>query len=315
MYKIHFPHGIMFHHFHDNKKHLKGQGSISGRQFEKIINFIGAHNISSPENFLKDLKKNDKKVCLTFDDSLKSQFDIAIPIMKKYNIKGYFFIYTSVLTKNFEYMEIYRFFRDNYFRNIDEFYDLFFKNFELYKQVPLKSILKKKDKLFQQIKVNAPFYSKNDITYRYLRDHKLCKIDLHKIMTKILKDKKVNIDDIKKKVFMNKLQIKKLSDYGHEIGLHSHSHPYLMKKLSKDQQFKEYSTNKNILKKITKKKIFSMSHPCGSFNNHTLNILKKLDINLGFKSSLILDNINMNINKSNLEIAREDHSNIMRKIK
>ena len=35
-----FFHGIMFHHFHDNKDHLKGQGSISKDEFVKIIKFI-----------------------------------------------------------------------------------------------------------------------------------------------------------------------------------------------------------------------------------------------------------------------------------
>ena len=34
------PHGIMFHHFHDEKKHPKGQGSISSEQFRKMILFL-----------------------------------------------------------------------------------------------------------------------------------------------------------------------------------------------------------------------------------------------------------------------------------
>ena len=39
--KTNFPHGIMFHHFHDFKKHKPGQGSISKNQLVKIINFVG----------------------------------------------------------------------------------------------------------------------------------------------------------------------------------------------------------------------------------------------------------------------------------
>ena len=31
----------MFHHFHDDGIHTKGQGSISKDEFYKIINFIG----------------------------------------------------------------------------------------------------------------------------------------------------------------------------------------------------------------------------------------------------------------------------------
>ena len=36
-----FYHGIMFHHFHDDKLHLKSQGSITKDQFYKLINYIG----------------------------------------------------------------------------------------------------------------------------------------------------------------------------------------------------------------------------------------------------------------------------------
>ena len=44
--KNNFFHGIMFHHFHDNNIHTKGQGSISKDEFYKIINFIGKKKYS-----------------------------------------------------------------------------------------------------------------------------------------------------------------------------------------------------------------------------------------------------------------------------
>ena len=59
-----------------------------------------------------------------------------------------------------------------------------------------------------------------------------------------------------------------------------------------------------------------MSHPCGSYNIKTLNLLKKLGLKMGFKQ-------NMNrevhrgmekINNSSLEIARQDHADIMSRI-
>ena len=50
-----FPHGLMFHHFHDNKKHLKSQGSITRLQLSKIIKFVGVKNILTPEDFSEKL--------------------------------------------------------------------------------------------------------------------------------------------------------------------------------------------------------------------------------------------------------------------
>ena len=80
-YKILFPHGIMFHHFHKNKKTY--QGSINANDLEKIILFIVRKNIINADEWLKEyLIKGNKlrKVCFTFDDCLISQFKIALPI-------------------------------------------------------------------------------------------------------------------------------------------------------------------------------------------------------------------------------------------
>ena len=57
-----------------------------------------------------------------------------------------------------------------------------------------------------------------------------------------------------------------------------------------------------------------MSHPCGSYSKSTLKILKNLDIQIGFKQTILIDEKVKKINQSKLEIAREDHSNIIKRI-
>ena len=59
-----------------------------------------------------------------------------------------------------------------------------------------------------------------------------------------------------------------------------------------------------------------MSHPCGSYNMSTLEILKELGIKMGFKQIMNLeqDKGMKNINNSSLEIARQDHADIMKRI-
>ena len=56
-----------------------------------------------------------------------------------------------------------------------------------------------------------------------------------------------------------------------------------------------------------------MSHPCGSYNEDTKKILNKLGVKLGFKQIMTLEKEKKmkKINNSNLEIARQDHSDIM----
>ena len=93
-----FFHGIMFHHFHDDKLHSRGQGSISKDDFYKLINFIGKKNILSADIFLKKLRKisSQENSCLTFDDAIKCQIDIALPVLEDLKIKSFFFVYTSL---------------------------------------------------------------------------------------------------------------------------------------------------------------------------------------------------------------------------
>jgi hypothetical protein len=59
-----------------------------------------------------------------------------------------------------------------------------------------------------------------------------------------------------------------------------------------------------------------MSHPNGSYNLDTLEILKNLGIELGFKQIMAIEPEKgmKKINNSRLEIARENHSAIMKRM-
>ena len=74
---------------------------LSKDDFYKIIKFIGKKNILNASEFFLRLKEKSLKsnhVCITFDDALKSQFDIAMPVLQDLNIKCYYFVYSSLFT-------------------------------------------------------------------------------------------------------------------------------------------------------------------------------------------------------------------------
>ena len=60
-----------------------------------------------------------------------------------------------------------------------------------------------------------------------------------------------------------------------------------------------------------------MSHPCSSYNENTKKVLKQLGIKLGFKQIMTIEKEKKmrKVNNSNLEIARQDHADIIRMIK
>ena len=198
-----FSHGIMFHHFHDDKNHKKTQGSITAKKFEEIINFIGLVNIFTPDVFIKyvlKIKNNKKKVCFTFDDAIKCQFDIARPVMEKYNIKAFFFIYTSIFDGKPDLLEIYRYFRVNYFKNINNFYYNFFSEIKY----DLNFYFKIYEKEIKEMKKKFPFYSIQDIKFRIIRDSYLKNSEYVRIMNKMMKKKGFNYKKFYKKFFFKK---------------------------------------------------------------------------------------------------------------
>ncbi len=313
-----FFHGIMFHHFHDKKIHIKSQGSISGEDLVKIINFIGRDNILDSETFLKKYNRNElkpKDVCFTFDDGIKSQIDVALPILEEYKIKSFFFVYSSMFEEQPDNLEIFRYFRTKFFKNIFNFYDEFYKVLEK----NLKPFFDKNESLIKEKKIKFPHYTIEDIKFRLVRDFYLSKSDYEIIMFKMISEKKIKISDLYQNLFFKKDDLVKINKLGHTIGLHSHSHPLVMEKLDYKNQEQEYLKCLKIISRILNKpqsEIICMSHPCGSYNKDTLKILKKLGIKIGFKQIMTLESEKgmKKINNSFLEIARQDHSQIIRRI-
>ena len=308
----------MFHHFHDDKIHSKSQGSISKDDFYNIIKFIGKKNILDAEDFflrLKDnkLKKND--VCLTFDDGVKCQIDVALPVLEDLKIKVFFFLYSSLLTGKPDLLEVYRYFRTNYFENIDDFYNKFFNALD----IRLNDFFTSNNKNIKNMLTNFPFYSINDVKFRLVRNELLTKKKYDETMNLMFAEKKFEPKLHYKNLFFNKDDLVKLHSLGHLIGLHSHNHPLSIEKLSYNQQKEEYQKNLNLFSKILKIKkseIKYMSHPCGSYNNDTLKILKNLGMELGFKQVMKIESKKgmKKINNSSLEIARQDHAKIIKMI-
>ncbi len=273
----------MFHHFHDGGIHKKTQGSIDKDDFYKMINFIGKNNILDADIFfekLKNKKLKETEVCITFDDALKCQIDIALPVLEELKIKSFFFVYTSVFEQKPDNLEIFRYFRVNYFKNINEFYKSFYKVLDK----DLKIFFDENNDKISSVKDKFPFYSIEDIKFRLVRDNFLNKTKYEEIMFLMIKEKNLNYKEIYKKLFFQKDDLKKLDNLGHLVGLHSHSHPTLLENLNYDEQKNEYekclSSISNILDK-PKNEIKYMSHPCGSYNNDTLEILKELGVELG----------------------------------
>lgn len=303
--------GIMFHHFHSDF-HLKSQGSISQKVFNQVLDFLESkYNILDSDVYTERFINNtltSKETCITFDDSLRCQYDLALPILEERGIKAFFFVYSSSLTESPDMLEIYRYVRNSFFPNIDEFYNHFFNLVsKKYKEQYRKAI-----ESFSKCDYLAayPFYSKSDKLFRYLRDIIFNDGKYKILMSELINDLNFDIKTISNKLWMNQNQILDLYNKGHQIGLHSYSHPTKISSLDYKSQNIEYIKNLLHLENIIgKNNINSMSHPCGSYNEDTIKILSDLNIKIGFRANMAITNV-----LGKYEIPREDHSNIVRLI-
>ena len=140
------------------------------------------------------------------------------------------------------------------------------------------------------------------------------------IMFQMMKTKKFYPEEHYANLFFNKEDLERLYSLGHDIGLHSHDHHTLIEKLTYNDQKNQYIKCKSIISQILNRpenSIKTMSHPCGSYNKETLKILTDLGIDLGFKQIMQIEAERgmKKINNSNLEIARINHTLVMKRMK
>lgn len=296
----------MFHHFHDTSKHPPVQGSISSDELMAILENLGPERILPAEEWMQRTISGtlrEENLCLTFDDSLLCQYDVARPVLKAYGLTGFFFLYTSVLEGQVECLEVYRRFRTTYFKSMDEFYEAFYRMVKSCGYWPdVEKALTGLD--CKDRRAKYPFYSEADLKFRTVRDAVLGPGRYREVMDGLIADTGIKVEELCKDLWMNDACVRDLHGEGHVIGLHSHTHPTRLQNLPLDVQRREYSANYEYLKNLLGASPTTMAHPSGSYSQDTLNLLQQLGIAIGFCNTMLVSGT------SQLELPREDHANI-----
>ena len=300
---------LMFHHFH-GAQHQCGQGSISACEFLEVLDFVGLKRILPARDWLHGTLEGSlppDALCLTFDDALLSQYEVALPVLQSLDLTAFFFVYSSVFEGKLEKLEIYRKFRDTQFQNIDDFYSAFDRAI-----VASDHQEKVENSLVNFVAKNYlsrfPFYSDADRRFRYLRDAVLGPTNYQQVMDIMIANAGCNSLTLSENLWMNNEHLRELHENGHVLGLHSFSHPTRMASLHRDDQHEEYSRNSKHLNKITGTVSRVMAHPCSSYNSDTLSILTEMGVRLGFRAD-------PQGGSTALEIPRQDHATLMSAMK
>jgi peptidoglycan/xylan/chitin deacetylase (PgdA/CDA1 family) len=303
-------HSIMFHHFYD-QTHPRGQGAISSSEFEDMIDWLSErYSLIQADEYqfrAENGRLQHTDICLSFDDALLCQYDIAVPVMKRRGIRAFFFVYSSPFGAEPDYLEVFRYFRTVAYDSLDKFYGDFFQLAE--RSDPDGVEVAKSQYNSKEYLAAFPYYSENDKRFRYLRDKVLGAPKYHELMLSLMREKAFDIEQIRHKLWMTNDHLKHLKNDGHTLGLHSYSHPTTIHTLNVKEQEEEYRKNQSHLSELLGKEITAMSHPCGNYGPETLKILNNMGVKIGFRSSMSTTDI-----RSNLEIPREDHANVLKEM-
>ena len=314
-YRRGYPHGIMFHRFHDSHESNQSQGTLTPDEFERILLHVGIENIRSPQEWVSRLEGNrlgERDLCITFDDGLRSQTEYALPVLDRYGLQAFWFVYSCVFEGTPLKSEIYSQVAGQMGGMpvlIEEFLD---------RCPPDMGVQLDSDEFTAYVNVlreEAPFYSSNDLKYRFIRGMSRNKASFEGLMDQMIKEHGFDLDEVSRRLWLTEADLKALTERGHCVGLHSYDHPYELARLTYEEQLQQYEKNYAHILAVTQQRPNCVAHPLNSYNEQSLAVLQRLGVRCGFRANMLPSSSSKHMNPHCLELAREDAVNILSEMK
>jgi peptidoglycan/xylan/chitin deacetylase (PgdA/CDA1 family) len=308
-----FAHGLMFHRFRASGAPRGTQGAVSDKEFEQMLHSAGMHNILAPAEWIERLETGSlegQHVCITFDDGLRSQLEHALPVLDRLNVRAFWFVYTSIFAGQPFRSEIYG-------HVADRSGGMGAWVADMLSRAPRQALQTLETDAYaefaREMRRIASYYSEPDIVYRFLRNQGGSRLWLEPILDEMVADRGFDMATLAQELWVTADDISMLSRRGHEIGLHSFSHPTSLAGLPLDQQREQYVRNRSDLESITGVSPRSVAHPLNSYVPGSLDILSSLGVVCGFRANMLAP-AGSSVNASPLELARRDSAELLRRL-
>ena len=274
---------LTYHYIRDAGGGYPGIHPITSDEFSDQIYFLKKHlhpaTVREVEDFLIHKIPLEKDAFfLTFDDGLIDHYDAAQSVLSQHNMKGAFFIPTRPLEdlKSPAVQKIHWLRAHTppslFIKYLKEFLPSSWNNIALSsedkKRAAAMHIHDEPD--IQALKFALNFLLPYDVVDKVMS----------KMLSKFNLDEKKFCDDL----FMNEIQIKKLNDAGHIIGLHGHTHAPLSLYSNNDAK-KDVLKNSKKLYSIIDEKPKWMSYPYGrpdALPNDTKKFCSDCEVDIAF---------------------------------
>lgn len=249
-----------FNYFHFNKFDFE----------QAILELMSSYNIIGLAEAKKKIITNensDNDIILTFDDGTKDHYETVYPILKKYGIKGVFFLSSNIFHK--EILDIHLIHRLISKVKVDELF------------IEINNLLKE-----NKVLVNSEDFINNRFdNYKMKYIKQLLQFILpdgirNKILMQLISKYKISLNF--NEYYLSPEKAVEMKCNGMDIGLHTKSHKRL-NLLSKIEQEEEILENLSILNNYNLiSEVKALSYPFGNYNKDTIDILKSYNIDMGF---------------------------------
>lgn len=253
----------------------------STRDFEKqITHLVKNYKIISLDeivHMIKNRRTLRRCVAITFDDGFRDNYEIAYPILRKYNIPATIFLTTSYIDSGTAPWFI-------------KFRYIFMKT----EKNELRFRLDEKNILFPMHTKKAKFAA-SDRVMAYLKscpnEQRLSLLD--KLYKKLEVNEFQGIDNL----MLTWKQIKVMASHGISFGAHTVNHP-ILSRISIEMAEKEILNSKNTIEEEIGKPVTSFAYPFGKNPQYTpqiFPILQKLQFKCAFTTGLRSNTHKMNL--------------------
>lgn len=247
---------INFHGVRKQTTNIFNNRHIPVSDFEKTLVYLKNNYNIVPLSELFELHRSKKKpehrtIAITFDDGYLNNFEIAFPILKKYNIPATFYLITKGLVEN----------------DFIVWPDL----------IDLVKKFDNSDITIEDHKFPPPSYYNNSLGSEVINYLKTKGEMAENLSKKAFPDKaKKQVDKVQELIKLVDAETIKpyINEPLLEFGSHTHTH-YCLEYLSSETLKNELHLSRKIIQDIMGREVVSLAFPDGSYNHETLSAAKE----------------------------------------
>lgn len=270
---------VMYHYVRDfqNTKYPEIKG-MDVRDFEKQVAYLkNNYNVISMDDLVDAIQNGkeikDNSAVLTFDDAYSDHYEYVYPVLKKYGVKGAFYVPTGIL-QNKKVLDVNKI---HYILASSTHEEIFKEMLLLLDQFREAYNLDSNENYFNKYAHANRWDPKEVIFIKRMLQKGLEEVVRAKITDYLFK-KFVGQpeDEFSKELYLSTEQILEMQENGMHFGPHTHDHVWL-DSLTKEEQKNQMEKSLRYLKEIgVNLDKWTMCYPYGGYNGDTLTLMDEM---------------------------------------